>query len=93
MFAYEIEEELKIPIFKADPKVTDKQISSLRDLKKNRNSTKVRSTLDRIRKAAESGENLMPVFIEAVKAYATLGEICGVLRSVFGEYSQPSTLN
>lgn len=93
MNKYEIEEELKIPIFKADPKVTDKQVSSLRDLKKNRNSTKVRSTLDRIRKAAESGENLMPVFIEAVKAYATLGEICGVLRSVFGEYSQPSTLN
>lgn len=46
--------------------------------------------LDTVRKAAASEENVMPAIIEAVEAYATMGEICGALKDVFGEYKEPS---
>ena len=53
---------------------------------------KVTEVLDRVRSVAGSNENIMPVLIEAVKAYATVGEISDALRDVFGEYREPSIL-
>ena len=85
---YEVKENQDISLSKYDPKMAEIQIEKLHTLKKERNKTLVKSSLDAIRKAAEGQENLMPCFIDAVKAYATLGEICGVLREVFGEYHQ-----
>jgi methylmalonyl-CoA mutase N-terminal domain/subunit len=65
----------------------EKQIAKLKTLKKERENQKVDAVLKQIREAAGDDEvNLIPVFVEAVKAYATVGEICGVLREVFGEY-------
>jgi methylmalonyl-CoA mutase, N-terminal domain len=67
-----------------------KQVESLRRLKKERDSKKVREILDRVFSVARSDENVMPVMIEAVKAYATVGEISDALRKAFGEYREPN---
>jgi len=65
----------------------ERQIANLREAKRNRNNQEVEETLKRLKGAAKDEEvNLIPPILETVKAYATVGEICDVLRSVFGEY-------
>jgi len=88
MNEYKVEEDVDIALFKPSPEHARSQIDRLQTLKKTRDQTRVQSALEAVRKAAQDEENLMPCFIEAVKAYVTLGEICGVLREVFGEYRQ-----
>ena len=61
---------------------------SLRAVKASRDNRKVEERLDALRRAAEKNENVFPYALEAVKAYATLGEICGVLREVYGEWKE-----
>lgn len=85
---YQIKEEKPKGLLKVDPAVRERQIAKLRELKARRDNRKVKQVLDNLREAATTRENLMPFFLEAVKAYATLGEICDVLRDVFGEYRQ-----
>ena len=68
------------------------QIEKLKKLKAERDRQRVDASLDELKQAAESTENLMPPIINAVRVYATLGEICDVLREVFGEYQQVKTL-
>ena len=63
-----------------------KQKRELERLRKNRDKESVNNSLDKIKKVAESKENLMPVVLDAVKNYVTLGEICNVLKDIFGEY-------
>jgi len=75
-------------LLKVDPEVGRRQEEKLARLHAERDNAKVQQALADIEKAAVSGENLMPYIIEAVKVYTTLGEICGVLRNVFGEYQQ-----
>ena len=87
---FKTEEKTPIPILRVDPAVEKKQIERLNAIKRRRNHVKVRGVLDELRHAAEGEENLMPVILKAVKAYASLGEICGVLRDVFGEYKAPT---
>jgi methylmalonyl-CoA mutase, N-terminal domain len=72
--------------------VERKQIERLRRLKSERDNRKVGQTLDRVRTVARSSENIMPVMIDAVRSYATLGEISDALRQVFGEYREPNIL-
>jgi methylmalonyl-CoA mutase N-terminal domain/subunit len=64
----------------------------LKDVKKNRDQGKVRTSLEALRQAVKGEENLMPRFVEAVKAYSTIREICGDLREVFGEYRQDQSI-
>jgi len=64
------------------------QLESLRTMKAKRDATAVTASLKELRQVAESGDNLLPVIVSAVKTYATLGEVCGVLREVFGEYTE-----
>jgi len=71
---------------KIDPGVGKRQIKRLEALKKKRNTEEVKRTLGMVREAALGKENLLPPILEAVKAYATVGEICDVLRGVFGEH-------
>ncbi|MDI6753733.1 MAG: methylmalonyl-CoA mutase family protein [Thermodesulfobacteriota bacterium] len=73
-----------------DPAVEERHLASLAKIKKERDNQKVRAALDKIRSTAEGTENLIGPVIEAVKVQTTMGEICGVLREVFGEY-QPHT--
>ena len=62
------------------------QLKSLKAMKAGRDGAAVAAALKELRQVAESGANLLPVIVSAVKTYATLGEVCGVLREVFGEY-------
>ncbi|HHY38840.1 MAG TPA: methylmalonyl-CoA mutase family protein [Clostridia bacterium] len=84
--AFTVEEETLPRILKVSSAVEEAQIERLRRVRRERDDALVKDSLSALRKAAEGGDNLMPYFIECVKAYATLGEICGVLRDVFGEY-------
>jgi len=86
---YQIEkEEYPIKLLRVDPKVEKEQVTNLQSLRKTRDNRKAEETLDVLERSTEKEENLMPAMIEAVKAYATLGEICNVLRKVYGEYKE-----
>ncbi|OUM98064.1 MAG: methylmalonyl-CoA mutase [Firmicutes bacterium ZCTH02-B6] len=86
--AYTIDEETPIPILKIGPEIEAKQRERLARVRRDRNAARVRETLNEVRRAAQDGANLVPPILEAVKAYATLGEIIDELRSVFGEYEE-----
>lgn len=73
-------------LLRVDPKVGETQVRKLNELKAKRNQSAVTSALSALKAAANTEANLMPLILEAVKTYATLGEICDVLRDVFGEY-------
>ncbi len=83
------EEDIDIPILKMDPEGERKQLERLNKLRNGRDQSKYTQALERLRKAAEGEENMMPCILEAVKAHATLGETCNVLREIFGEYDEP----
>lgn len=85
---FKAEEKIKPKLLKVDPVIGENQKSKLKELKNKRDSKVVNQKLDNIRKAAKGSQNLMPLMIEAVKEYATLGEICDVLREEFGEYQE-----
>jgi len=85
---YTIQEKCPIELLRIDPKVEKEQVSRLQKLKRERDNRKVKEILEKLHYAAEKDENLMPTIIEAVKAYATLGEITEVLRKVYGEYKE-----
>jgi methylmalonyl-CoA mutase N-terminal domain/subunit len=92
MNKFQIEEEAPKDLLKVDPAVGEMQKQKLVDLRAKRDNTEVEAKLTALRAACEGTDNVMPVIIEAVKAYATLGEICGVMREVFGEYQQSVNL-
>ena len=71
-----------------DEEVGKKQIKKLQQIKSSRDNLRVRDTLSDIRKAAEGDENLLPLMLNSVRSYATVGEICSVLREVFGEHKE-----
>jgi len=86
---YTVKEDwIPMEILRIEPHVEEEQLVGLQELKEERNNKKVREVLDRLHEATARGENLMPPIIKAVKAYATLGEICNVLREIFGEYQE-----
>jgi len=72
-----------------DPEIVERVKEKLRNLRKERDSNYVKNALLRLKEAAQGDENLMPFMLEAVKSYATVGEICDLLREVFGEYQPP----
>ncbi|MEW5786096.1 MAG: methylmalonyl-CoA mutase family protein [Bacillota bacterium] len=82
----------QMDLLKVDPAVGERQVERLREVRAARDQRAVSEALQQLRKAAQSRDNLMPYILEAVKGYATLGEICGVLREIFGEYQQQITL-
>ncbi len=83
-----VAEENPIDTLKIDETVAKRQSVRLRKLRANRSEQEVERRLFALRKAAEGKENLMPFLYEAVKAYATLGEICDAMREVFGIYEE-----
>ncbi|MHC6180756.1 acyl-CoA mutase large subunit family protein [Clostridium sp. JNZ X4-2] len=86
MNKFQIEEEPPKGLLKVDLSVGEKQKEKLEKLKAERDSKAVSEKLAALETAAKKGDNLMPFIIDSVKQYATLGEICDVLRGVFGEY-------
>jgi methylmalonyl-CoA mutase N-terminal domain/subunit len=83
---FQVQEPPFKAILRVDPAVRERQLQRLEKIKRERDSERVKRALEGLRKAAEGTENLMPHILEAVKSEATLGEICDVLREVFGEY-------
>jgi methylmalonyl-CoA mutase N-terminal domain/subunit len=83
---YRIEEKISIKPLRHDPKAEKKVISGLRGFKRERGELGVKRALEGVKRAAEQGENLVPSVFEAVKQYATVGEISDVFRGVYGEY-------
>ena len=81
-----------IELLQIDETSATHQCAKLAALRQRRDNGKVRATLDALRRAAEGTENTMPYLLDAVRAYATLGEICDALRGVFGTYQETTHL-
>ncbi len=92
MNKFQIEENAPKDLLKVDPSVGEMQRQKLVDLRNKRDNDLVNKNLEDLRRVCEGTDNVMPVIIECVKSYATLGEICGVMREVFGEYQQSVNL-
>jgi len=86
---YLSDEPIAIPILQMDPDGERRQMARLQELRRTRDNEKAQSTLAALRDAAKGTANLMPFILDAVKAYATLGEITNVFREVFGVYQEP----
>jgi methylmalonyl-CoA mutase N-terminal domain/subunit len=82
------QQEKPLDILQIDETVAHRQAERLSKLRADRSADEVARRLTALRKAAEGAENLMPFIFEAVKAYATLGEVCDALRDVFGTYEE-----
>jgi methylmalonyl-CoA mutase, N-terminal domain len=78
--------EEAVQIVKISPQHEPEQIAALKRLRRERDASRVEARLGDVRRAAEGAANLLPPMREALRAYATIGEVCGVLREVFGEY-------
>jgi methylmalonyl-CoA mutase N-terminal domain/subunit len=89
---YSIKEELTWEILRVKPEVEERQRKRVKDLKAKRDSSKSQKALEQIKMVAQADENVMPSIIEAVRAYATTGEICDALREVYGEYRAPEII-
>ena len=83
---FRAEEELELDLLRVDPAVGESQAARLEGLRARRDAEAVAVALARLKAMAQGDGNVMPPILEAVEAYATLGEICGVMREVFGEY-------
>ncbi len=83
---------LAIPLLEMDPAGYARQVKRLADLRRDRDSGRVGQALDRLRIACQGTENTMPHLLDCVRAYATLGEIVGVMRDVFGTYAEPVSI-
>lgn len=79
-------------ILKVDPELEEKQKRRLKDLRKRRDEKKVRMSIERLKEVAKTSENIMYPIIDAVRNYATVGEISDALREVFGEYREKTII-
>ncbi|HSW36393.1 MAG TPA: methylmalonyl-CoA mutase family protein, partial [Candidatus Limnocylindrales bacterium] len=84
--------EQPMDLLRMDPAASQRQLERLKEVRRSRDQQKVSEALQELRRTAQSSDNLMPPILQAVRVYATLGEICGVLREVFGEYQQQITM-
>ena len=85
---YELEDEAELEILRIDPALEGKQIQRVQSLRDRRDSAEVEAALAKLKDAAAREENLMPLLIEASRAYVTLGEMCDALREVWGVWRE-----
>jgi methylmalonyl-CoA mutase N-terminal domain/subunit len=88
--AFQSDEKVLLERLKVDPAIEATQCARLKDLRNRRDSGKVSQLLGQLKNFARGSENLLPLFIECVENDITLGEICTVLRQVYGEYHPPA---
>jgi methylmalonyl-CoA mutase N-terminal domain/subunit len=88
--AYADAKPIAIPILEMDPQGYERQVSRLEEIRSSRDQGRVGQTLDSLRIACQGTENTMPYILDAVRAYATLGEIIDVMKAVFGTYEEPT---
>lgn len=89
---YKTDEDEVSDLLKIDEKIQEEQIKFLKKIKSERNEAETKNKLEKLREAAVGEQNLMPFLIEAVKSYASIGEISNTLREVFGEYKENVTI-
>ena len=92
MNAYTLEDEPVPPLLRIDPDLERQQVARVQALRAQRSNAQVKAVLQRLESAARGSENLVPLLIEAVECYATLGEIADTLRAVFGEHQEQIVL-
>ena len=85
---YIAEHEEPVPTLYIDETTAERQIDAVRELRRTRSNDAVRTALDALKKGAEGRENTMRLLIDAARAYATIGEMCGALREVWGEWEE-----
>jgi methylmalonyl-CoA mutase N-terminal domain/subunit len=88
--AFQVEEKLELEALQVDPAIEQQQRRRLAELRASRDQSRVSELLGQLEQAAKGSDNLMPLFITMVENDVTLGEICGVLRKVWGEYEPPA---
>jgi len=88
--AYAEDKPLRIPLLEMNPQGYQHQVSRLENLRQQRDNGRAGQTLDKLRLACQGSENCMPLILDAVRAYATLGEIIGVMKEEFGIYQEPN---
>jgi methylmalonyl-CoA mutase N-terminal domain/subunit len=91
-FVDEQKQDEEVVLTKIDPNLTRKQIEKLQKVKSERNNPKVKDALKVLKEKAKGTENLVPAIQDAVREYATIGEICDTLREVFGEHTESAVL-
>jgi methylmalonyl-CoA mutase N-terminal domain/subunit len=89
---YVEDQPVRIPLLEMDPEGYERQVARLEEVRRKRDNERVSVTLEALRQAAQGTENTMPYILDCVRAYATLGEIVGVFRQVFGEYREPAII-
>ncbi len=87
--AFQVDEQVDLEQLKVDPAIEERQRQRLSALRQRRDAARVHELLNQVEAAARGTDNLMPLFIECVENEISLGELCGVLRRVWGEYTQP----
>lgn len=85
---FQVKETEQPELLRIDQKVQDEQIKFLNKVRNERNNSEVDRKLELLKKAAQGDDNLMPYILDAVRSYASVGEICNVMRSVYGEYKE-----
>jgi methylmalonyl-CoA mutase, N-terminal domain len=85
---FTVDEATPIEILRIDPKLESEQVARVREVRKNRDQARCSNALSSLRKAAAGTDNLMPHILEAVRAYATEGEIMNTMVEVFGIYTE-----
>jgi len=91
-FVDEQKQDEEVVLTKIDPNITRKQIEKLQKVKAERNNAKVKEALKVLKEKAKGTENLVPFIQDAVREYASIGEICDTLREVFGEHTESAVL-
>jgi methylmalonyl-CoA mutase N-terminal domain/subunit len=89
---YVEDEPVRIPLLEMDPEGYERQVARLERVRRERDNERAGVALEGLRQAARGTENTMPFILDCVRAYATLGEIMGVFRQVFGEYREPTII-
>jgi methylmalonyl-CoA mutase N-terminal domain/subunit len=90
--AFQVDDHPEMERLKVDPAIEEAQRAHLAALRQRRDAAKASALLERLADAARGSQNLLPLFVELVENDVTLGEICSVLRRLWGEYHPPSTL-
>ncbi|MFW9952441.1 MAG: methylmalonyl-CoA mutase [Candidatus Thorarchaeota archaeon] len=87
---FQLREACATPLLKIDEKVANEQVEILHSVKNQRNNNRVQEKLENLKQAAKGTENLMPYIIDAIREYASIGEVMSALKGVFGEYREDS---
>jgi len=89
-YADEVEDQTDVELHEYNEQWADQQISSLKELRRTRDNREVSRTLKNLEQGTRAGKNVMPLLVDCCRAYATMGEMAGVFRDLFGEWQEPS---